>query len=275
MNAPTPGEPLDRELLLDASIMVAGSLAICLFAQRLWIMTLLIPPLLLLRLVLWAALSRANARTFTREFLFFALCTLIGGFNDYNSVVRHDVYDYTVPHFFPGFSTIPLWMLLFWGMILRFLATLASSAWLGAPRGPRNRVSIGPRVVHSAGLKVALLLGLVAITRQCIYRLHLDPWWSWIPFAVAFGIYWALFGPRRHDLLVAAIALVGGTLIEVLYIQLGHLHRYHLGWLGGVPLWIALWWMIAVLVWKDLSCRLRLLLVHLIPREPRRKDPLT
>lgn len=30
----------------------------------------------------------------------------------------------------------------------------------------------------------------------------------------------------------------------------------HLGWFGGVSLWIVLWWLLAVLVWKDLAYRL-------------------
>jgi len=265
---------LDHELLLDATVMVLGSLAIGLFAQRLWVMTVLVPSLLLVRLVLWRWVHRATARVLGREILFLVLCTVIGGFNDWNSVVHHGIYDYDAPHLFPGFSTIPLWMLLFWGLILRFLATLTASAALGAPRGPEDAVRLGPRVVHSASLKVGLLLALVAVTRQCIYRCYLDPWWSWIPFAVAFGAYWALFGLGRNDLRLAAIALVGGPLIEVLYIQVGHLHHYHLGWFGGVPLWIVLWWVLAILVWKDLAGRLRHALGHLLP-SVRRKEGLS
>ena len=263
---------VDRELILDATAVVLGSVAICLFAHRLWIMTLGIPVLLLSRLVVWGALRGATARSFAREALFFAVCILIGGFNDYNSVVRHGIYDYDTPLFFPTLTTIPLWMLLFWGMILRFLTTLTASPWLGATGPPMNLVHIGPRVVHSAGLKIALLLGLVAVTRQCIYRLYLDPWWSWIPFALAFVAYWALFGPKRHDVVLVATALVGGPLIEILYIQLAHLHHYHLGWFFGVPLWIVLWWAIALLVWKDLGYRLRGWIDRLIPPRRRRKD---
>ena len=55
---------------------------------------------------------------------------------------------------------------------------------------------------------------------------------------------------------LAGIIAIGGPAVEIAYIQLGGLHRYQLGWLGGVPMWIALWWVLAILIWDDLSaCR--------------------
>jgi len=36
----------------------------------------------------------------------------------------------------------------------------------------------------------------------------------------------------------------------------GGLHHYALGWFAGVPLWIAPWWLLGLLVWKDLGWRL-------------------
>lgn len=55
---------------------------------------------------------------------------------------------------------------------------------------------------------------------------------------------------------MCVLVLALGAIVEVAYIQGGGLHRYHLGWIGGVPLWIALWWPLAVLVWGDLARRL-------------------
>jgi len=110
--------------------------------------------------------------------------------------------------------------------------------------------------VESAPLKVALELALVLATRQTIYRLYLDPVFSWLPFLLALAVFAALFRPDRHDGKLLLIFLAGGPLIEVLYIQVGALHAYHLGWLGGVPLWIALWWLLIVLIWKDLAFRM-------------------
>ena len=77
---------------------------------------------------------------------------------------------------------------------------------------------------------------------------------------MAIGVWLLLFRLTRHDAKLLALFAVGGPGIEILYIQVGGLHRYDLGWLGGVPLWIALWWLLAVLVGKDLSARLLRLL---------------
>ncbi|MCC6524310.1 MAG: hypothetical protein IT373_16750, partial [Polyangiaceae bacterium] len=34
------------------------------------------------------------------------------------------------------------------------------------------------------------------------------------------------------------------------------LHRYALGWLGGVPVWILLWWVLGMLLVADFGARL-------------------
>ncbi len=241
---------------LDASVVVVVSLAIVFFAHHLLFMTVFVPAVILLRFVEWSRLSaKERGGALVPEIVFFAICTLLGGFNDWNSVVNHQIYDYTVPHYFPGFSSIPIWMLLFWGMILRFLATLFRWRRLSPPDAQRNTFRFSPR--EMPGLKVVAQLALVLITRQFIYRLWDDPILSWLPFLVAFGVYWALFEMSRHDWVIVGLFLIGGPLIEVLYIQVGALHRYHLGWLGGVPLWIALWWIVAALIWSDLAARLQ------------------
>jgi hypothetical protein len=108
-------------------------------------------------------------------------------------------------------------MLLYWGMILRFVTSMALWQRLRPPDTPANDLSLGPVVLRSPWRKVTVELLIVAFTRQAIYRTHEDP---------------------------------------LLYIHLGNLHHYHLGWIAGVPLWIVLWWALAVLIWKDLSARL-------------------
>ena len=249
---------------MDVAVIVAASVAIAGWSTSLPLMTALVPCLVLARMIAWARVRHARPRELAGELLFLLLCTALGGFNDWSSVVRHRIYDYTVPHYVT-WSSIPVWMLVFWGLILRLLATLARWHRLHPPMLPSNRVQLGHRRLQSAWLRIAALLLLVFATRQTIYRFYLDPWLSWLPFAGAAVLYALLFGWNRHDRLLALIMLVGGPLIEVLYIQVGGLHRYHLGWLGGVPLWIALWWVVAVLVWKDLSGRI---LAVLTPQRP-------
>jgi hypothetical protein len=247
----------DAELLVDFATIVLVSVAIAFAAQRLTLMSLLVPVALALRMLGWRAVRQAQARELAVELLFLAIGALLGGFNDWNSVVRHGIYAYDVPVFFPSFSSIPLWMLLYWGMILRFLLSLAYWRRLGVPPEIPRETRLGRRLVSRRPLvRVAVLLTLVALTRQTIYRTYGDPLWSWLPFLLASLAYVLFFGLRRPDLLLCVFMLVAGPAIEALYIQVGGLHHYALGWFGGVPLWIALWWLLGVLVWKDVGARL-------------------
>jgi hypothetical protein len=245
---PAPRPPT---LALDAAGILVLSAAICVAARRLDLMTALVAAVLAAR---FAALAHRGLRALATEAVFLAGCALLGGSNDWNTVVRHGVYEYTVPSDL-AWSSIPLWMLLYWGLVLRFLAALAASPWLGG-READDRVFLLGRVYTSAPLRLGLALGLVLATRQTIYRLFDHPILSWLPFALALAAYALLFrpGPGRRRLI--ALLLVGGPAVEALYIQLGGLHRYRLGWLGGVPLWIALWWTLAGLVWGDVAPRL-------------------
>ena len=247
----------DSNLLvgIDAAVIAAVSLAICLVSDRLVLMTVLVPCIILLRVAAVAAVASREGVHLRAELLFLLVCTVLGAFNDWNSVCNKRIYDYSVPHFF-AFSTIPIWMLLYWGMILRFVARLARWQALGAPDTVSNRVGVGRLQAESRLLKVVGELALVLATRQAIYRFYTDPILSWLPFLAALAVYGVLFRPDRHDAKLLLIFLAGGPLIEVLYIQAGDLHAYHLGWIGGVPLWIVLWWLLIVLIWKDIAFRL-------------------
>lgn len=242
----------DGALAVDLATIVAVSVAICSSAHDLARMRWLVPTLLLARTVAWLSLP-ASARDGSRagELVLLLVATAFGAFNDWSSVVRHRIYDYTVPTDLGGFSSIPSWMLLYWGMILRFVLTLSHARRLGLPplsSDLRGRGGVGGRAL--------VLLGMVVLTRQGIYRLYDRPLLSFLPFAAALGVYLAVFVPdaRRRRLLAAVIVL--GPAVEVLYIRVGHLHAYHQGLLFGVPVWIALWWGLAVLVWEELGTRL-------------------
>ncbi len=239
----------DRAFALDVLPIVIVSVAVCGWASDPVRMTVLVVALHLGRLVGWRLLGLGPLG---RELAFVAVCTLLGAANDHNTIVHHDVYAYTVPQLWPQISEIPTWMLLTWGLILRFVATLATWERLGATGVPRDDVWLGPRRWSHPALKLGLSLALVWAVRQATWAWYLDPLRSWLPYAVAGLAYVALFRPDRHERRLAALALTLGTAVEVLYIQVGGLHHYELGLVGGVPLWIVLWWPLAVLVWKDL-----------------------
>ncbi len=242
----------DAEVAVDALAIAAVSVLICTSSESLSLMSLAVPVVLLARLAGWAWLR--PGRPMLVELAFLSLCTLLGGFNDWSSVDRHQIYAYHAPHYFPDVSTIPLWMLLYWGLILRFFVTVATWRRLDAGAIPRDQV-LG---VDRPRLRVGLQLLLVGLTRQVIYQTYADPIWSWVPFLAAGLIYIGLFGLDRAEAQLVGIVLVVGPLIEVLYIQVAGLYAYSLGWLGGVPLWLVLWWMLAVLIWKDIGRRIEL-----------------
>jgi len=259
-----------RAVAIDTAAVVVVSLGISLAADQLLLMSTLVPCVAAAWLGARLALTRPE-RGCSRaaEVLFFCVCTLLGAYNDWSSVVVHRVYDYGVPHAFPALSTIPLWMLLYWGVVLRLAATLGSWSDLGPPPGPRDDVWLGRRRVRSGPLKVGVELALVVGTRQAIYRLHSDPVFSWLPFAAALVVWTLLTRPDGRDRRLVGLAVVVGPLVEMLYVQVGGLHSYRLGWLGGVPLWIVLWWALGVPIWADLSARLLRLLGRVVtPMEP-------
>lgn len=240
-----------RALAIDVAAVVSVGAAACLEARSPARMAVVVATAYAARLLAWRRLP-ASARPLPmgRETLFLGGCALLGACNDWNTVVRHGVYRYGVPSDLDPFSSIPLWMLAYWGLILRLVTTLALDARLGRT-GPAHVVR-GVRAPPPV-LRVMALLALVLATRQAIYRTWADPWLSWLPFAVALGIHPLLFPWGRRERRLAAIAAVAGPLAEAALIQVGGVHAYALGWLGGVPLWIALWWVLAVLIWGELS----------------------
>ncbi len=238
--------------LLDASLVAIISVLICLASNKLLLMTIAIPSLLLLRNLIAIHISKKENRKAFPEIIFYVICTLLGAFNDWNSVVNKGIYAYHVPHEF-AFSTIPFWMLLYWGLILRFMAGLA---WRISDGRVSNKTGLGKWHLESGLIKALFGTALLLITRQFIYRFYLDPLWSWLPFLFALFLFLLTTYPSKKDLLLALVFLTGGPAIEMLYINAGGLHAYHLGWMGGVPLWIILWWMLAVLIWKDVSARI-------------------
>lgn len=247
----------DRLAALDLGTTLAIAFAACFLSQRLPIMTALVPLIMALRMVAYARLPEAERPLPARaELALYLGCSLLGGFNDWNTVVRKGVYAYTVPTDLPGISTIPIWMLLFWGPILRLVLTLASWSRVGAGELLGDAVHLPGRRLESAPLRILLLLGLVLCTRLAIYRLYLDPVLSFLPFALAIALHALLFRPGPGARFLALLFLTCGGAVEALLIQLGRLHHYELGWLAGVPLWIVLWWALAVLIWGELGSRL-------------------
>lgn len=253
-----------RAVAIDLVAVAAVGVAACVGAHDTARMTAVVAATHAARLAVWSRLRPAERPLpMWAEVAFTALCALLGGFNDWNTVDRHHVYSYGVPSDLAPLSSIPLWMLAYWGLILRLVATLGMFEELGEPGRPG--ALRGTRAAHP-WLRVGLLLAMVAITRQSIYRYWADPLWSWLPFAAALALHALLFPWGRREKRLALIAATVGPVAEMLLIRAG-LHRYALGWLFGVPVWIALWWVLATLLWGELS-RLVPGLVERVGRRP-------
>lgn len=245
----------DRAFFIDVAAILAVSIAILLAADQLVFMSLWVPAVFIIRFVAFARLPGSERPWSTsKEVALILVCALIGGFNDWNSVVNHRIYDYGVPVDLPAISTIPTWMLLFWGLILRSLFTLYRWGRLSPEAAPRNKVYLG-KVFDSPYLVVIVQLLLIVATRQAIYRMYLDPLWSWLPFAAALLVWAIVLRPGRHAFTVLGIMLIIGPITEALYIEIGGLHQYHLGVFFGVPVWIMLWWALATVIWGNLAFR--------------------
>ncbi len=250
----------DRAAAIDGAALAVLIGAILAGAAHPTAMLVAVALLLIARTAAWTTLPAAERGGLRGELALLALATVLGAANDWNTVVVHGVYDYTVPHGLPLDRAIPPWMLLAWGLILRGLITLGRWHRLGPPARPDDRVGLIHRRPRPA-LRVALLLALVAATRLAVYRWGADqPLLSWLPFAGALLAWALLFGVTAHTLRFAVIVAIGGTALEALLIQVAGLHWYPVGWLGGVPLWIALWWPLGGLIWCELAARAATLL---------------
>ncbi len=245
----------NRLMAVDALIVFIISAAICVAAQKLWLMSILVPALITARFFILSKIADAEGINMAAEAIFFAVCLALGAFNDWNSVTNRQIYHYTVPHFFK-FSEIPLWMFLFWGMILRSMARFTRWEFLGPVKTVSNRLRIAKITFDNPALKVAAEIALVFASRQAIYRFYDHPVYSWLPFLAALIAAFVFFRPDAHDRKLLGVFLFVGPLVEIAYIRIGGLHHYALGWFAGVPLWIVLWWLLAVLIWKDLAYRI-------------------
>ena len=226
-----------RPLFIDLAVNGLICVLIILFSQQLFVMTLSVASIIILRkFAFYKLVPGCNMK---HEILFFTICTVIGSFNDWNSVEVRKIYNYTVPTLYPQLSTIPFWMFLFWGVILKTVSELS--------------VFLKKSEINSSGRSVLLLLGLVVCTRLCIYSFYMRDTLSWLSFLIALITYFAVFGFNKTKILMAILISIIGTSVESILINFGKLHYYHLGVLAGVPIWIALWWSLIALIWIDVS----------------------
>jgi hypothetical protein len=81
---------------------------------------------------------------------------VIGAFTDWTTVDVRGVYRYTVPAELPELSTIPIWMLVYWGIILRLISGL--SRWRRLELPPfSDQLLLGPWRRSSPALRLVTI----------------------------------------------------------------------------------------------------------------------
>ena len=146
----TPRPTGDRAFAIDAAAVAVVAIAACATGGRLATMSILVPAVIVARFAAWLAVPRADRDLDALpEGMVFTLATALGAVNDWNTVSRHGVYAYTVPSDLGALSPIPSWMLLYWGLILRFVLTVFHYRRLAIPRAP-DRVWLGASIRSAA-----------------------------------------------------------------------------------------------------------------------------
>lgn len=248
---PRLGNAHRQVFAVDLVALGVGSWLICRAATDLPAMSIAMAGLIGIRTIMAGWLVRREGGRVVDELLVFLICMLIGAFNDWNTVVRHGIYRYAVPVYWPQWSTIPVWMLAYWGIILRAMAGL----FIVVAGETSDRVQWGRWRRDHAGARLGIQLGLVAVARQAIVAWWWHPILSWAVPLIALVVRIVVVPPTRRELLALGVLLAVGPAVESLYILVAGLHVYALGWLGGVPLWIVVWWALGGSTWGELAVR--------------------
>ena len=75
-----------RLVAVDAAAIVIASAAICLLSRQLLYMTVLIPVVFIARFIVLSILAKREGINLKAELLFLLICTVLGAFNDWNTV---------------------------------------------------------------------------------------------------------------------------------------------------------------------------------------------
>lgn len=222
------------ELLSEAAVLIITALAICLFSQNTKVMSIVFALIIIFRFVL---LNRRG------DIIFFLMGVILGGGNDLMSMWK-GVYYYTPSTILP--VPIPVWMLFFWGEIFIFFRKLIRY-------GPFLRsATLAKRLLK---LPFALDLILFAIFRIIIYRYASEPWLPDALFAGIFAMRILLLPPTTDERKLMIAILFIGPVYEIALIRCG-LYVYQNGFIWGLPLWLIIWWVFIIRVFKAIIDRI-------------------
>jgi hypothetical protein len=219
------------ELLGETAVILFITLMIYFFSQNTKVMSIAFAFIIIFRFVL---LNRRG------DIIFFFLGLILGGGSDLMSMWR-GVYYYTPTTILP--VPIPVWMLLFWGEIFVFFRKLIRYGPFLHLENPRKRI---------LDLPLALDIILFAVYRMIIYRYASVPWLPDALYAGIFVVRLLLFPPTNDERKLMITMLLLGPVYEIALIRCG-LYVYQNGFVWGLPLWLIIWWVFIIRIFKTLT----------------------
>lgn len=185
------------------------------------------------------------------DWLFFLLGVLTGGGNDLMSMIN-GVYSYTSITILPFLNGLmPLWMILFWGQVFLIFRKIFHLQWFKGEDFQKDGFLLKGWVNTQLIVDLIILICL----RIVIYNTYMDPWLPAAIYAGAILIRFAIFHPKKNELLIIAI-LPYAFIFEGLMVKFG-LYVYWHDHLLGMPLWLLLWWIFLVpIVLKEVFDRM-------------------
>ena len=221
------------ELLSETAVLLLATLAIYFFFQNTKVMSVAFILIIIFRFLL---LNRKG------DVIFFLMGLVLGGGNDLMSMWK-GVYYYTPATILP--VPIPVWMLLFWGEIFVFFRKLMRYGPFLGPEGPPKRL---------LDLPLGFDLVLYVIYRMIIYRYASEPWLPDALYAGILVVRLLLLPPTANERKLMLTLLFLGPVYEIVLIRCG-LYVYQNGFIMGLPLWLIIWWVFIIRVFKAITDR--------------------
>jgi len=222
-----------RELVAEALVLILAAASIYFFARKTYLMSAVMLGIIIFRFVFCYRKG---------DLIFFFLGFVLGGGNDLISMYKK-VYAY-LPAPDISLLPIPMWVLLFWGLIFVFFRKLMRfGPFLGEP--PKRLID-----------QPLLLDGLIlVIYRMIIYRTADRFWLPDALFAAILVLRLLVSVPSKNERRLMLTMLVLGPAYEIWLIHCG-LYVYQTGFFYGMPLWLIVYWVFVIRLLKAIFDRI-------------------
>lgn len=221
------------ELIFESFMLITTAIIIYFFYNNSLVMHIAIIFIIIFRFLV---LNKSG------DYIYLIIGIVLGGGNDIISMWKK-VYYYTPETILP--VPIPLWMLLFWGEVFIFFRKIMRyKPFLGKLDKPEL---LDPPLI--ADLIIFVILRIV------IYKFANKPW---VPDAIYSFIYVVrilILPPKPNERKLILTMLILGPIYEIALVKCG-LYVYQNGIIFGLPLWLIIWWLFVIRLFKAISDRI-------------------